>query len=219
MEQLFTQTDNPTITPEKQKKSKGMLIGLVSCTALASVGIGFGIYAMMQNQTKETQISDLKVQIENNDGTTTVIDTPKVETTEKDGTTVTIVDSPKREENTEEYIWIGAWGLKIKIPSLLKGVAYTFNNYGDLCVSGVKYVEGMQYAPEFAMIDKNAPGLACVSRDSQREETHVSFGEHSYSITGSQAVFSTDEEEVNWEMNSRALVIEMLSSVENYSEI
>ena len=97
MEQLFTQTDNPTITPEKQKKSKGMLIGLVSCTALASVGIGFGIYAMMQNQTKETQISDLKVQIENNDGTTTVIDTPKVETTEKDGTTVTIVDSPKRE--------------------------------------------------------------------------------------------------------------------------
>ena len=65
MEPIITQTDNPTTTPEKQKKPKGMLIGLISCAVLAAGGIGFGIYEMIQNQAISRNMSELREQFEN----------------------------------------------------------------------------------------------------------------------------------------------------------
>ena len=94
---------NMTAAMPEMGGSKQQGNGLKIATAIASViavcGIGFGVYGMVQSSQKDNQISDLKVQIKNEDGTVTTIETPKIETTtENGGTTVTITDSTITEE-------------------------------------------------------------------------------------------------------------------------
>lgn len=88
---------NMTAAMPEMGGSKQQGNGLKIATAIASViavcGIGFGVYGMVQSSQKDNQISDLKVQIKNEDGTVTTIETPKIEATTSDGIVVTITDS------------------------------------------------------------------------------------------------------------------------------
>lgn len=77
----------------KNKNNKGLKIVTIVMSILALAGVGFGIYGMLQSFDKDRQISDLKVQVKNSNGTTTTLKTPEVSTTTEDGTTVTISDS------------------------------------------------------------------------------------------------------------------------------
>ena len=70
---------------------------------MAVCGIGFGVYGMMQSSQKDSQISDLKVQIKEDDGTITTIETPEIETTTNNGATVTITDTANLPSG-EKYI-------------------------------------------------------------------------------------------------------------------
>ena len=65
---------------------------MIACV-VAICGIGFGVYGMIQSSQKDNQISDLKVQIEDSNGKVTTLETEKIETTDENGTTVTIADS------------------------------------------------------------------------------------------------------------------------------
>ena len=93
------QTDIPPITDNsEQKVKKGLKIATIDLSAVAVCGVGFGIYGMMQSAQKDNQISDLKIQIKDDEGTTTTIEAPEIETTKEDGTVITITDSvvPKK---------------------------------------------------------------------------------------------------------------------------
>lgn len=79
--------------PKNNNSNKGLKIATVVMSILALAGVGIGIYGMLQSSDKDHQISDLKVQIKNSNGTTTTLETPEVSTTTEDGTTVTISDS------------------------------------------------------------------------------------------------------------------------------
>ena len=76
-----------------QKNGNGLKIATAIACVVAVCGIGFGVYGMMQSAQKDSQISDLKVQIKGVDGTVTTIETPEIETTTDSGTTITIADS------------------------------------------------------------------------------------------------------------------------------
>lgn len=76
-----------------KKEGKGMMVGMICCALLAVGGIGFGIYEMSQVKTAKQQISDMKIEVKNNDGSTTILETDKIEVKE-DTKTVTITDSP-----------------------------------------------------------------------------------------------------------------------------
>ena len=55
----------PVATPtNKNKKSKGLIFGVVFCAILAIGGIVFGIYELMDSNQKSQQISELKAQVE-----------------------------------------------------------------------------------------------------------------------------------------------------------
>ncbi len=77
----------------KPKSGNGLKIATTIACIMAACGIGFGVYGMMQSAQKDSQISDLKVQIKENDDTITTIETPEIETTTDNGTTITITDS------------------------------------------------------------------------------------------------------------------------------
>ena len=94
----------PTMDSGKQSNEKGLKIAVVIVSIVAVCGIGFGVYGMVQSLQKDNQISDLKVQIKENDGTITTIETPEIETTTDNGTTITIADSAKKDINDNESI-------------------------------------------------------------------------------------------------------------------
>ena len=81
------------VVENKQKGGNGLKITTAIACIMAICGIGFGVYGIMQSTQKDSQISDLKVQIKEDDGTITTIETPEIETTTNNGTTITINDS------------------------------------------------------------------------------------------------------------------------------
>lgn len=83
----------PAMDSGKQNDGKGWKIATAIASVVAVCGIGFGIYGAVSSFQKDSQISDLKVQIRGDDGTITTIETPEIKTTTEDGTTVTITDS------------------------------------------------------------------------------------------------------------------------------
>lgn len=83
----------PAMDSGKQNDGKGWKIATAIASVVAVCGIGFGVYGMMQSSQKDNQISDLKVQVEDSNGKITTLETEKIETTDGNGTTVTITDS------------------------------------------------------------------------------------------------------------------------------
>ena len=86
---------------DKPKKNKGMIIGMISLAFLAAGGIGFGVWAYLDGNSrvtkKDEQISELQNQLaEQPENEETIID----EDTESD-------------INTANYIYIGEWNIKI----------------------------------------------------------------------------------------------------------
>ncbi len=62
----------------KQKSGNGLKIATAIACIAAVCGIGFGVYGMMQSTQKESQISDLKTQM-NNSNTATTVSAPEDE--------------------------------------------------------------------------------------------------------------------------------------------
>ena len=209
----------PAVNSDKLNDGRGWKVATVVASIVAVCGVGFGVYGMMQGLQKNNQISDLKVQIKEEDGTVTTIETPEIETTTNNGTTVTITDSVASEKvDSKKYLYVGPWGIKIAIPDSLRTVNYAYSAKDTLCVSGVKYREGMQYFPDFADIKKNSPGLSCVSRvlkdgyspdDSPLEA-------YDYIIEGPQVIY--DETDKDWEVESVQEIQKMLD-LSNFSKI
>lgn len=116
----------PAALPEK-KKSNGMLIGLILCLVLAAGGIGFGVFAMMDGNSRaenlNKQISELKST--NND----LMDKLS-EASKDDGDTIINVDTDT-DVDTEDYIYVGEWGLKIKKPENWRNLVREYSYYND----------------------------------------------------------------------------------------
>lgn len=128
---------------DKKKGGNGLKIATVVACVVAVCGIGFGVYGMMQSAQKDSQISDLKVQIKEDDETVTTIETPEIETTTDGGTIVTIKDTatisggPYIENG---YFYVPKWGVKFKLSDNLTNYGYAIDqdsqgdSYGDYVV-------------------------------------------------------------------------------------
>ena len=210
----------------EKKKGKGMLYGMILCAVLAIGGIGFGVWMMMdgntQKETLNTQISALKQQ---NNELQEKLSNVTTATTDTDTDTSTI--------NTADYIYVGEWGLKIKIPENLKRVGYNYvgrsdDVYRNLYVSGVS--EDSDGLPDFANTSMNPLGIGAVARYSLDADPEVSSSEYlgklvfsdekyGYYYGSPQAYYSGDENKKELEIKSIEIIKEMLTNPENYSKI
>lgn len=126
----------PAMDNGSQKSENGLKIATAIASVVAVCGIGFGVYGMVQGSQKDSQISDLKVQIKEDDGTITTIETPEIETTTNDGTTVTITDAVKVSGGPyieNGYFYVPKWGAKFKLSDNLTNYSYAVDqsNQGD----------------------------------------------------------------------------------------
>lgn len=67
-------TAMPAMNTSQQGSNNGFKIATAIASVIAICGIGFGIFGMVQSAQKDNQISDLKIQIKNDDGTVTTIE-------------------------------------------------------------------------------------------------------------------------------------------------
>lgn len=119
------------------KKSKAPLIGMISLGALAVAGVTFGIISLINANSKSAEIEELnaKVNLLQQETGTQIIEK------DEDGTAITVVapdlgngtnptGANSSDVNTEDYFYIGDWGIKIKKPeNFINLVAdYTFYN-------------------------------------------------------------------------------------------
>ena len=206
--------------PQPQKKSNlAMILGMVLCAVIAIGGVAFGIIMMNNKNTSDAnyaqQISALKK--------------TNAELLEE-------VSAAAEEEDVDaaDYIYIGQWGLKIAIPSNLNNVSYQYiinNRVNDefLEVYGTKTGFG-DYLPEFANGFINSTWQGSVARYPLGTDPQVNVNgtlgtpifsddDYGYYYIHPQAAYSTDETELNWEVESANLIQEMLTNPDNYSAI
>ena len=88
----------PAISDNKQGNGRGLKIATIVACVVAVLGIGFGMYGMIQSSQKESQISDLKVQIEGPHGEVTTLETDEIKVSD-DSQIITISDSATKRQN------------------------------------------------------------------------------------------------------------------------
>lgn len=221
-----TNTEIP-VTPvvdNKQKSGKGLKITTAIACIVAVCGIGFGVYGMIQSSQKDGQISDLKAQIKEDDGTITTIETPEIESTTDNGTTVTITDSVAKNESSDDYIYIGNWGMKIKIPEDLTIVHYGFvnNGYHRTCsqvrVSAVTNSDGLEAINN---VDDWEYTLGYIMRCPTEDKFY--YGSLVFSDDGYDYYYEfpngLSTEDPQWMHDSVGLIKDMLTNPDSYSAI
>ena len=213
---------------DKKQTNKGMILGMILLAILAIGGIGFGVWAMMDgNQQKanyDKQITDLKEQ--NSELLSKLSDADDDD--DDDGDVIIDVDTDTSGVDTADYIYVGEWGLKIKIPESLDAVGYDFHTteYGDhLVVAGVKDGSGGEASYQYTNVEYYYAG-SIVRANSDigvypYGDVLVFTDEdgNNYYFQGPQAdLGSTEEQTAVWK-ESAEIIKEMLTNPDNYSKI
>lgn len=210
---------NPTLPPSAPSADKGdktFKIATIIVSVIALAGIGFGVYGMLQSTQKDTDITSLKTQVQNlNTALAAANDNTPDNTTPDDTTT----------EDTQDYIYVGEWGIKIKIPENLKNVSYEVSNYDNddsagtnLCVTGATTGHGDQ-KPSFIKYVLSESAFVCVTKLTKATENdeRLSGMVDKYVIQGPQAI-TGDGTDADWEVESVNAIKEMLST-DNFTKI
>ncbi|MBQ9017382.1 hypothetical protein IJ103_04080 [Candidatus Saccharibacteria bacterium] len=157
----------------------------------------------------------------------------------------TVCDATTSENGTKDelrsdpdYLYIGQWGIKIKIPESLKNLHYSYRaagkdrfSYSDgtlkiydhesqITVGGTDG-EGEGVAPEFA-----SGNLGAVSRyeagtyacEASCPTLAATIDNYEYYYVHPQTLVSTDQSDVEWETSSVNLIEQMLSNENNYAK-
>lgn len=215
-------TGSDVVFQDKPKKNLGMILGMVFLVILAAGGIGFGVWAMMDgNSQKEqlnTQITSLKGQVselQGKIGNNTIDD-------------CVLVDD--QNAVTSDYIYVGEWGIKIRMPEELTMVSYLLDHRASENNEEYLYINGLagnsDTVPSFINTPTQEYWLGCLHRLVQGEEPalRASMGTLVTTIDGfeyyyghPQALKSSNEQDNELEMKSVDLIQQMLTNSENYS--
>ena len=185
----LSQTSPALQTSEKQgsEQKNTSKITTIILAILAIAGIGFGIYGMMRKPA-ETPVEDNTAELEtelSNVKQKYVVLQNYVKELEASGTEVpeeaksaTEVEPTEPAVDTSKYIYIGEWGIKIKLPEELALVTYSYDYHGggtvekagydsSVCISGSE--DHGLYA--FSSVREAGSGLVCVRRLSEKKQS------------------------------------------------
>lgn len=224
-----------------KKAGKKYIPVMVILAVLAVAGMGFGIFGMVMNGQSQQKADDLGVQLEEKQELLAQVQ-------EKLG--VEVEPEVKEEGETEElvesvnvaaardYIYIGEWGVKIKVPESLAAVSYVFGGGKTSLRIAASTAEG-QYTPHF-VIDSIADGSGLVQlhryNKREAEPDSIKVGEWAkkagacedftcglgevvyieengdYFFTLTQQQMDHGGEEQQWERNSVEELVEMVKT-------
>ena len=206
----------------KQKSGKGLKIVTAIACVVAVCGIGFGVYGMIRSFEKDNQISSLKTQTESLDNKIMDLENKEIEKVDN----IIIEDEGISNLAAGGYIYIGEWGIKIKIPEEIKMVSYLFQHYkyagqeDRTSVNVTGTTVDVDVLPDFANI-KKCGGLGAISRLKKGTETLgggliFSDSNYDYYYDGPQAPCSTNSSEQELETAATNLIKQMLTNPDSY---
>lgn len=212
MEQNF---HSSPVTVEKRKLNKANVAMAIITVLTLAAAVTFGILWITEKNKSPEPVAD--------NSNATVVQKP---------------EDDKAETSSPGYIYVGQWGIKIKIPENLKNLHYNYQGEGadrfeysdgsikifdhnaSISVGGTDG-EGDGIAPDFAK-----QGIGDITR--YKEGSYecqascptfvVAIDGYEYYYSHPQAVSSQSQSDIEWEMASVKLVQNMLSTAENYSK-
>ena len=213
-----------SVVEGKGGKKTGWILGIVVLLLIAAGGVGFGVWAYMdgnaQKDALNSQISALKQQ--NND---------LQDKLDNGDDTIKDIDTDGNEVNTADYIYVGEWGLKIKIPENLEDVSYYVRNWDEdqfagtsLCVSGASTGHSGQIPSFVKPVDFNQTLKVCLSKNTKSlseedgGEMYQTIPVGQFYIVGPQAIVGDGTDE-DWEVESADAIRAMLENENNRSAI
>ncbi len=208
----------------KQKSGNGLKIATAIACVVAVCGIGFGIYGIMQSSQKDSQISDLRVQVDNLNGRIAALGDKEIENANENDVVIGVIDSTK--ENPEDYIYVGEWGIKIKILNELSNISYEYlgDGYHRSCRTlGVSAsTKGDGSKPSFVKTggdngDYLGYVMRCPKEDSYPYGAVINIDDPNYSYYYERIQYSITQ--TDWESESVDTVKNMLMNPDNYSAI
>ena len=220
------ETDTPMApaVDSKQKSGNSLKITTTIACIVAVCGIGFGVYGMMQSSQKDSQISDLKVQIDDLNGKIAALGTGEIKVNDENDAINEIVDSTK--ENPEDYIYVGEWGIKIKILNELSNISYEYlgDGYHRSCRTlGVSAsTKGDGSKPSFVKTggdngDYLGYVMRCPKEDFYPYGAVINIDDPNYSYYYERIQHYITQ--TDWESESVDTVNNMLMNPDNYSAI
>lgn len=204
---------------EETKKSNGSKLPVIVLAILALAGSIFGGIGLVMAGMKNDEIANLKRENEQKSETIS-----KAE--ELIGAEIVEAEENKTDDKTEvalkssdKYIYIGRWGIKLRIPDELGEVQYTFDGYATnqhFCVSGQK--KGAQAVSKFAdyLGEGNEYPLGCLTRTTDKTSPTPSArrvyedGDYSFVYAGPQALMGNSWEK-DEEVETVGLIEKMLT--------
>lgn len=240
-----TSSTKPPKKPFEPKKlfGKWYFWAMVGCIVFAIFGIGLATYTLTENAKAEDKITQLEKELDE-----------KNQLLVKYGAQLgQIVDESSRpgyegnkdDDKTEQpsaiassdYIYIGEWGIKFKIPEGLKNVSYRFSDLvhqdadpavypydatKTVCISAI--LDEMNYTPEnFSIINNSFGCLTQLKEDDADQFTPdetVKIGDNVFRYKYPEDIrsISSDEQEQSWGTKIITLVQQMLTNPENISK-
>lgn len=240
-------TENMSMLAQPKKHYDKRTVAVIVLAILALSGVGFGVFGMVSNgqanqradalDSELGQKSEALKQAEEKLGAQIEIK-PEAELEESDQESGKKPITEVQVLAARDYIYIGEWGIKIKVPEDLVSVTYHFiGGRGVLYVAGAKYREGgMHYHPSFLEdMENHSTGLGVLERhaknnDNAEVQTDSKTGEkflvgknewfnsggvivyedddYYYTYSGPHAV-AGEELDRQWEADSAQLIADM----------
>ena len=207
------------------RKNTAMILGMVLLAVLAAGGIGFGVWAMLDGNQKTTNLNNEVVTLkkQNSDLLEQIDKTSVVDNCED--VIIDVDNSTDDNVNTADYIYIGEWGMKIKIPDSLTNLSYEYlsNGYQRTCrtlgVSASTVGDGT--IPAFVKTGGGEDGdylgylMRCPKADLYPYGAPISIDDLQYDYYYSNIQYSITQ--TDWESESVKAVETMLITPGNYS--
>lgn len=208
-----------TISTPPTPPSKKSPVLVIIMAIFMVVGLGAGIFGLVNTVSLNDKLNETTNTLSNKNAIIAKL-------AETSGQEINSPEDVPVYKPTKDFIYLGSWDIKLKIPSDLSKVSYILNSNGDyhssICFNALK--TGIQYYPSFANPQKNLGGMGCLHRINNDEgdsdaNTGMSFGtkvytfkDYSYFYTAPSKVFSTDEAEKALEATSVQIVKNMLTA-------
>lgn len=228
----------------KELLGKWYIWAMLGCLLFAIFGISFAAYTLSENAKAEDKIAQLEKELDEKNQLLVKYGAQLGQIV-GDSSRPGYQEPEKDDDNNEnpatiassDYIYIGEWGIKLRIPEGLKNVSYRFSNFvhqdgnseiypydktKTVCVSAI--LDEMDYTPESFSILNNSFGCLTQLKESDADqftpEEIVKIDDEVFRYKYPEDIrsISTNEQEQNWGTKIIPLVQQMLTNPDNISK-
>ena len=220
--QPSTMSAKKELTPEQMTK-RFMILSII-LGALAIIGIGLGVYGLVDASNTRDELDTATKNLNN---MIAIINKVSEDTDKAIRTVADVPDYAAVSDN----LYLPEWGIKIKLDPRLTDLSFTLDEKyrPEICFAG--HEKSLTYFPAFADIDRNPTGMGCLMRvkttDGSTDENGISFGTNVYTYgeysyyyrRDPNFVFSDNDAERGLEATAVELIKNMLTipgNVEHY---